>query len=348
MDYFSVRWIGDHLLMLDQRILPHTVSYLEYRDARGVAEAIQTMVVRGAPAIGAAAGFGMALAALAVQEDSTGAVERALIEAAQVLIDSRPTAVNLPWAVYRVLKAATNSDLKTAGEMKAAAISEAIAIQKEDEESNLQMGLNGLAVVPQNAKIIHHCNTGALATTGIGTALGVIRTAHEHGKNVFVYVDETRPRLQGARLTAWELGQLDIPHQIIADGAAAHVMRTKGVDVCLVGCDRVASNGDTANKIGTFHLALAAWSLGIRFYVVGPTSTIDMMIADGDHIPVEERSEEEVTVIEGQRIAPVGAHAFNPAFDVTPARYISGIVTEKGIAYPPYKDSLKKLFTDLP
>lgn len=345
MDYYSVKWMGDHLSLLDQRVLPHTVAYLEYRDARGVADAIRTMVVRGAPAIGAAAGFGMALTALDQGLDSTEAVEKALVEAAQILVDARPTAVNLPWAVYRVLNAATQSEKGTVDEMKAAAVNEAIAIQKEDEESNRQMGLQGLDVVPQGAKIIHHCNTGALATTGIGTALGVIRTAHEQGKNVFVYVDETRPRLQGARLTSWELGQLGIPHQIIADGAAAHVMRTRGVDLCLVGCDRVASNGDTANKIGTFHLALAAWSLGVRFYVVGPLSTIDMMAPDGEHIPVEERPEDEITTMEGRRIAPENASAFNPAFDITPARYISGIITEKGIAYPPFKDSLKKLFS---
>ncbi len=221
---------------------------------------------------------------------------------------------------------------------------EARAIETEDRESNRSMGEYGNTLVPQNARFIHHCNTGALATTGIGTALGVIRTAHEKGKNVFVYVDETRPRLQGARLTSWELLQLEIPHQIIVDGAAAHIMRTRGVDLCVVGCDRVAANGDTANKIGTFQLALAAYELGVPFYVVGPTSTIDLNIPDGDHIPVEERSEDEVTRIEGVQIAPLTSKAFNPAFDITPSKYITAIVTENGIALPPYKTSLSGMF----
>ncbi len=344
MDYFSIKWMGDHLVMLDQRMLPGRTTYLEYRDALGVAEAIQTMVVRGAPAIGAAAGYGMALAALGAKTDQIDEARQALQKAAGVLIAARPTAVNLSWAVNRILKMLDSLEFQSVDEMSKAVLAEASLIQREDEESNRMMGLIGLAVVPAGAKIIHHCNTGALATTGIGTALGVIRTAHEHNRHVFVYVDETRPRLQGARLTSWELSQLGIPHQIIVDGAAAYVMRTKGVDLCLVGCDRVAANGDTANKIGTFHLALAAWSQDIPFYVVGPTSTIDLAIPDGDHIPVEERAEDEVTIIEGNQIAPQGARAFNPAFDVTPSRYITGIITEKGIAYPPFNDSLRKLF----
>jgi methylthioribose-1-phosphate isomerase len=264
--------------------------------------------------------------------------------AAKVLIDSRPTAVNLAWAVNRVLERIVNKKYSSREEVQQSVIKEAETIFQEDVQANIQIGLNGLAVVPQDAKVIHHCNTGALATTGYGTALGVIRTAHEHGKNIFAYVDETRPRLQGARLTSWELMQIGVPHQIIVDGAAAHVMRTCGVDLCLVGCDRVAANGDTANKIGTFHLACAAYTLGVRFYVVGPTSTIDMNIPDGSHIPVEERCAEEVTMIEGNRVAPEDAKVFNPAFDVTPARYITGIITEKGIAYPPFKQSLAKLF----
>ncbi len=344
MDYFSIKWMGDRLVMLDQRNLPDQISYLEYRDAVSVAVAIQTMVVRGAPAIGAAAGYGMALAALAVKTGKLEEARQSLKMAAGVLIAARPTAVNLSWAVNRVLKMMEEPGIQSVEALRTIILAEASAIQREDEESNRLMGLNGLAVVPDGAKIIHHCNTGALATTGIGTALGVIRTAHEHDRHVFVYVDETRPRLQGARLTSWELSQLGIPHQIIVDGAAAHVIRTKGVDLCLVGCDRVAANGDTANKIGTFHLALAAWSQNVPFYVVGPTSTIDLQVPDGDHIPVEERAEDEVTIIEGIQIAPQGARAFNPAFDVTPSRYITGIITEKGIAYPPYIESLRKLF----
>jgi methylthioribose-1-phosphate isomerase len=344
MDYFSLKWMDDHLVMIDQRILPGEVKYLDYTDYRAVAEAITIMVVRGAPAIGSAAGYGMALAALSVKTGSVEETLRVLDEAAQVLIAARPTAVNLAWAVKRIQKHYRAGNYDSRGALQQAVIAEAEAIFREDVAANIQCGLNGLAVVPQNATVIHHCNTGALATSGYGTALGVIRAAHEHGKNIFAYVDETRPRLQGARLTSWELKNLGVPHKIIADGAAAHVMRTKGVDLCLVGCDRVASNGDTANKIGTFHLSLAAYALGVRFYVVGPISTIDMDIPDGDHIPVEERSADEITHVEGIAVAPAGVEVFNPAFDVTPARYITGIITEKGIAYPPFKQSLKALF----
>jgi methylthioribose-1-phosphate isomerase len=344
MDYYSLKWTNDHLVMIDQRILPGEVKYLDYTDYRLVAEAIQIMVVRGAPAIGAAAGYGMALAALAQKTGSAEQTLLALKEAAKTLIAARPTAVNLPWAVNRIMSKIEKADLPTREAIQRAVVDEANLIFEEDLAANIQIGLNGLAVVPQNATAIHHCNTGALATTGYGTALGVIRTAHEHGKNIFAYVDETRPRLQGARLTSWELTNLGVPHKIIVDGAAAHVMRTRGVDLCLVGCDRVASNGDTANKIGTFNLSLAAYAMGVRFYVVGPTSTIDMAIPDGDHIPVEERGADEVTHIEGTAVAPTGAQVFNPAFDVTPSRYITGIITEKGIVYPPFKQSLKTLF----
>ena len=251
MEYFSIKWMGDHLVMLDQRILPGKIAYLEYRDAASVAEAIQTMVVRGAPAIGAAAGYGMALAALAVHTDSIQEARQALTAAGSVLVAARPTAVNLAWAVNRILRIAAEPGIQSVSALRTAVLAEASAIQQEDEESNRLMGLNGLAVVPDDAKIIHHCNTGALATTGIGTALGVIRTAHEHHRRPFVYVDETRPRLQGARLTSWELSQLGVPHQIIVDGAAAHVMRTKGVDLCLVGCDRVAAHPSvTTDPVG--------------------------------------------------------------------------------------------------
>lgn len=344
IDYYSLKWMNDYLVMIDQRILPGEVKYLEYRDYQFVAEAIQIMVVRGAPAIGAAAAYGMALAALAVKSGSAEGMLVNLEEAGKVLVAARPTAVNLPWAVKRVLAKAHQPIYQTREAIQSAVVLEAEAIFLEDLAANIQIGINGLAVVPQNATVIHHCNTGALATTGYGTALGVIRTAHEHGKNIFAYVDETRPRLQGARLTSWELKNLGVPHKIIVDGAAAHVMRTKGVDLCLVGCDRVAANGDTANKIGTFHLSLAAYAMGVRFYIVGPTSTIDMDIPDGDHIPVEERGADEITHVEGIAIAPSSVEVFNPAFDVTPSRYITGIITEKGIVYPPFKQSLKKLF----
>lgn len=344
MDYYSLKWMGDHLVMIDQRILPGEVKYLEYRDYHAVAEAIRGMVVRGAPAIGSAAGYGMALAALSVKSGSAEQTLIVLDDAARTLIAARPTAVNLSWAVNRIQNKIKQGKYPSRTELQEAVIAEAQHIFDEDVAANIQIGLNGLAVVPQHATVIHHCNTGALATSGYGTALGVIRAAHEHGKDIFVYVDETRPRLQGARLTSWELTNLGIAHKIIADGAAAHVIRTRGVDLCLVGCDRVAANGDTANKIGTFHLSLAAYALGVRFYVVGPTSTIDLALPNGESIPVEERSAEEITQVEGRMVAPLGAQAFNPAFDVTPSRYITGIITEKGIAYPPFTESLRALF----
>jgi methylthioribose-1-phosphate isomerase len=336
-DYYSLKWMGHSLSMIDQRRLPHEEVYLEFSETREVAEAIRTMVVRGAPAIGSAAGFGMALAVLQAQSGSSESIIRDLEKAGNILKAARPTAVNLAWAVDRVLLTA-----QRAKDIREAVIAEAMAIFDEDVQANIQIGLNGLELVPQNARFIHHCNTGALATSGYGTALGVIRTANEHGRNVFVYVDETRPRLQGSRLTAWELTKLGIPFKVIVDGASGHVMRTRGVDLCVVGCDRVAANGDTANKIGTFNLALAARAHNVPFYVVGPTSTLDPHTSDGNAIPVEERGVDEILEVEGQPIAAGGTPVFNPAFDVTPHEYISAIITEKGIFYPPYSLSIQR------
>jgi methylthioribose-1-phosphate isomerase len=335
-DYYSLKWMGHSLSMIDQRRLPLEEVYLEYTEPRDVAEAIRTMVVRGAPAIGSAAGFGMALAALQAQSGSSESILRDLEKAGNILKAARPTAVNLAWAINRVLLAAQG-----VSDVRETVIAEAIAIFNEDVQANIQIGLNGLELIPQNARFIHHCNTGALATSGYGTALGAIRTAHEHGRNVFVYVDETRPRLQGSRLTAWELQKLGIPFKVIVDGASGHVMRTRGVDLCVVGCDRIAANGDTANKVGTFNLALAARAHNIPFYVVGPTSTLDKNSPDGIAIPVEERGADEILTIEGQTIAPIGTPVFNPAFDITPHDYITSIITEKGIFRPPFRESIK-------
>ena len=330
-NYYSLKWMGNRLSMIDQRLLPMQEVYLDFTDVRAVADAIRAMVVRGAPAIGSAAGYGLALAALNAQPGSREHLLNELEKAGNLLKAARPTAVNLAWSVDRVLsKAQAAADIRTAVQ------SEAQAIFDEDVQANIQIGLNALGLVPQNARFIHHCNTGALATSGYGTALGVIRAAHEHGRNVFVYVDETRPRLQGARLTAWELHKLGIPYQVIVDGASGHVMRTKGVDLCVVGCDRVAANGDTANKIGTFNLALAAKAHRVPFYVVGPTSTIDPYTPDGSAIPVEERGAEEIITIEGKPIALPGTPVFNPAFDITPQEYITAIITEEKVNYPPY------------
>ena len=341
--YFTIRWVEGSVRMLDQRLLPQEVVYRTYSDYQGVAQAIYEMVIRGAPAIGAAAGYGLALAAM----DSRAAGAEQLINdlnvAAKILNAARPTAVNLSWAIERILSKVKKNSMLDTQELRELVLAEARAIAEEDVETNRKMAMNGLAVVPDNAKIIHHCNTGALATVDYGTALGVIRAAHEQGKNIHVYVDETRPRLQGARLTSWELKQLGIPHTVMADGASGHIMRTIGIDLCLVGCDRIAANGDVANKIGTYNLALVAWAHGVPFYSVGPTTTIDLTTPSGDQIPIEERPAREVTHVGECQITPDGVDVANPAFDVTPAKYIHGIITERGIVRPPYIQNLAEV-----
>jgi len=329
--------------MLDQRRLPHETIYLDYTDYRQVAAAIREMVIRGAPAIGAAAAYGLALTAHHSQAGDVETLRQELETAAEVLREARPTAVNLFWAIDRVLARVAYPDLTTVEAIRQATLAEAEAIAADDVQTNKQIGLNALPLVPNRANVIHHCNTGSLATVDYGTALGIIRTAHEHGKQVHAYLDETRPRLQGARLSAWELKQLDVPHTVIVDGASGHLMRTVGVDLCVVGCDRIAANGDTANKIGTYNLALVAQAHNVPFYVAAPTSTIDMSIASGDEIKIEERPPEEVTHVGDTQITPDGVDVANPAFDVTPARYITAIITEVGIAYPPFEDSLAEL-----
>jgi methylthioribose-1-phosphate isomerase len=341
--YFSLRWMDGALRLLDQRLLPHETRYMDYVDYREVAAAIREMVVRGAPAIGAAAAYGLALAAQESGADKAEALLKDLEKAGAFLKNARPTAVNLAWAVERVLYHAHSQVITNVIGLRRAVFDEAQAIAEEDVQACRQMGLNGAALIPEGAGIVHHCNTGALATVGIGTALGVIRTAYEAGKKIHVYVDETRPRLQGARLTTWELGQLGIPHTVITDGASGFFMRQGKVQLCLVGCDRVAANGDTANKVGTYNLALAAYAHGIPFYVVGPTSTLDLSTVSGEDITIEFRAEEEVTYLGGQRLTPEGTQAANPAFDITPAKYITAIVTERGVAYPPYGKSLVNL-----
>ena len=341
--YSSIQWGNGVVRLLDQRLLPHETLYIDYQDYRDLAIAIREMVVRGAPAIGAAAAYGLALAAQASKASAADGLLADLEVAGEALKASRPTAVNLAWAVDRVLHRVRSQNLAGVAALHKVVLTEAHAIAEEDVQACRQMGLNGLPLIPDGAGIVHHCNTGALATVGIGTALGVIRTAYKAGKKIHVYVDETRPRLQGARLTAWELGQLGIPHTVIVDGASGFFMRQGKVQLCLVGCDRVAANGDTANKVGTYNLALAAYAHGIPFYVVGPTSTVDLSTASGDDIPIEFRSEEEVTHLGDQFITPQGTRAINPAFDITPARYITAIITERGVLYPPYKGSLGRI-----
>jgi methylthioribose-1-phosphate isomerase len=328
--------------MIDQRKLPHQVIVEEIRDYRMVARAIREMWIRGAPAIGAAAGFGLALAALDSQATTREDLISELEVAARDLRATRPTAVNLGWALDRVLKKAHAANVPVA-DLRELVVAEAQSIAEEDVATNLAMARNGAALIHDGDTIIHHCNTGPLATVDVGTALGCIIEAHRQGKKVHVLVDETRPRLQGARLTAWELLQNGVPMTLIADNAAGHYLRKGGVNACFVGADRVASNGDVANKIGTYKLAVVARENGVPFYSVMPTTTIDMTLASGDDIPIEERGPDEVTTIEGVRIAPEGVRVGNPAFDVTPHNYVTALVTEKGVVYPPFDEKLARV-----
>ncbi|HEY80151.1 MAG TPA: S-methyl-5-thioribose-1-phosphate isomerase [Caldilineae bacterium] len=344
MAFRSIQWLDGVVRMLDQRQLPARIVYNDYTTPDQVAEAIHTMVIRGAPAIGAAAAYGLVLVPWHDQTGDVAHVRAELKRADAVLRASRPTAVNLFWALDRMMQRLADPSLDTVEKLRDAALTEAHAIAEEDVAINKAIARHALPLIPDKATIIHHCNTGSLATVDYGTALGIIRMAHEEGKEVFALVDETRPRLQGARLTAWELMQYGVPFKIIADSASGHFMRTMGVDLCVVGADRVAANGDTANKIGTYNLAVAAHANGVPFYVAAPTTTIDMATPNGDAIPIEERPPEEVTLVLGQcRIAPEGAPAANPAFDVTPAKYITAIITEKGVVYPPFEENLAKI-----
>lgn len=329
--------------MIDQRRLPGRLEIVSYTDYHDVARAIAEMVIRGAPAIGAAGAYGMALAARQSAANTSDRLLQDLRAAKAVLDRARPTAVNLSWATSRLLAVAERMIGCTADELRAALLVEAERVAEEDIAINRRMGAQGATIVPPRARILHHCNTGSLATVEYGTALGVVRAAHAQGKQVHVWVDETRPRLQGARLTAWELMRDGIPMTLIADNAAGHLMRTGQVDLVLFGADRVAANGDVANKIGTYKLAVCAQANGIPCYAVSPTSTIDLTLAHGDEIPIEERAGEEVTIINGAPIAPAGVAVYNPAFDVTPHRYLTGIITEEGIAYPPFQESLRRL-----
>ncbi len=341
----SVEWDFAHgqLLLIDQRLLPAEFRRVRLGTYQEVAAAIRDMVVRGAPAIGAAAAFGMALAA----QQARGArqdVMATLHQAAEVLKAARPTAVNLAWAVDRVLRVA-ESVSGGADDIRAAVLEEAQRIADEDVALNKRMAEFGAALIQDGDTVLHHCNTGALATVDWGTALGVIRMAHEQGKRIHVLVDETRPRLQGARLTAWELEQYGIPYDIITDNAAGFFLSRGEVQKVFVGADRVAANGDVANKIGTYMLALAAHDNGVPFYPVVPTSTFDLSLAHGGLIPIEMRDPVEVLDIQyrGRPATPAQASARNPAFDVTPHRLITAIVTDRGIIYPPFEQNIARI-----
>ncbi len=330
------------LEMIDQRILPREFKFLEYDNYTAVADAIQTMVVRGAPAIGVAAAYGMALAALQSRATSKDELIVDLRVAGEVLNQARPTAVNLPWAIQRVLHNAQEFDGDADG-LRTRLLQLAMEMADEDVEINKQISTYGAELIEDGDHIVHHCNTGALATVDYGTALGVIRMAHEQGKRIHVFVDETRPRLQGARLTAWELEQYGIPYDIITDGSSGLLMRKGMVQKVFFGADRVAANGDVANKIGSYMLALAAYDNAVPAYSVFPISTIDFNLASGDLIPIEERDDEEVLdlTLMGEPVAPKGATARNFAFDVTPNRLLSGWITEKGVIRPPFKVNMK-------
>ncbi|HEY5729785.1 MAG TPA: S-methyl-5-thioribose-1-phosphate isomerase [Anaerolineales bacterium] len=341
----TVFWEDNQLKMIDQRILPGRFEVISYKDHKSVARAITDMVVRGAPAIGAAAAFGLALAGFESASSSTEDLLADLQAASNTLKAARPTAVNLAWAIDRILSKVSSLESPIdADSLRQFILEEAQRIADEDVEINKRMAEHGAALINDGDTVIHHCNTGALATVDWGTALGVIRTAHEQGKKIHVLADETRPRLQGARLTAWELEQYGIPYEIISDNTAGYFLKAGKVQKCFVGSDRTAANGDVANKIGTYMLALAAHDNGVPFYPVVPTSTIDLSLAHGDLIPIEERNPEEVLGLEfmGERIAPQNAKARNIAFDVTPNRLVTGIVTENGIVYPPFEVNLKK------
>ncbi len=340
----SIEWLDQGIVhMLDQRVLPQETVYNDYKTHSEVAQAITDMVIRGAPAIGAAAAYGMALTAHHTKSTDADALRAELAEASDVLAASRPTAVNLFWALDRMNRRIADPSLDSVAALQEATLAEAHAIAEEDVAINKAIGMNALPLIPEKATIIHHCNTGSLATVDYGTALGVIRTAHENGKDVFALLDETRPRLQGGRLSAYELKAQGIPFKVIVDGASGHFMRTLGVDLCVVGTDRVAANGDVANKIGTYNLAVVAHENGVPFYVAAPTTTIDMATKHGDEIEIEERPANEITHVGECQITPDGIEVGNPAFDVTPAKYITAIITEKGIVYPPFEENLAKI-----
>lgn len=341
---------GSSVCVLDQSALPHQVLYLHLRHEEEVAEAIRSLKVRGAPLIGVTAAFGMALALTRLWQASASTLTPArarshLARVAELLRQARPTAVNLPWAVERMLRCADQALAagRAPGELVALLQREAQAVADEDCAACLAMGRYGAELIPDQATLLTHCNAGALATAGLGTALAPMYVAHQQGKHLHIFVDETRPVLQGARLTAWELQQSGIPLTLITDNMAAHFMRHGGIQAVFVGADRVAANGDVANKIGTYGLAVLARAHDIPFYVVAPRSTIDLTLSSGEQIPIEQRDPSEVTSIGGSAIAPPGVYVANPAFDVTPHSHVTALITEAGVARAPYTQSLPAL-----
>jgi methylthioribose-1-phosphate isomerase len=341
----TVEWKGDSVLMIDQRKLPGTEVYVTCKTANDVARAIKTMVIRGAPAIGVSAAMGIALGMQRSKASGTKQFVTEFQKTCDLMAGTRPTAVNLFWAIERMKRvfAEVAQSGASVDDIKRRLVAEAQVIHDEDVASCRAMGAHGATLVPDTARILTHCNAGALATAGYGTALGVIRAAAAQGKKIAVLADETRPFLQGARLTAWELVKDGIDTTVITDNMTASMMRLGHVDLVVVGADRIAANGDTANKVGTYGVAVLAREHGIPFYVAAPVSTIDLATADGSGIPIEERPAREVTHVGTTRLTPEGASIRNPAFDVTPAKYVTAIITERGIARAPYEQSLAAL-----
>jgi len=336
----TIQWIDGAVVMIDQKRLPLEETFVTCRSYREVAAAIRDMTIRGAPAIGVAAAMGVALGVLHASE--TG-LDAQFEEICAALGATRPTAVNLFWAIDRMKRVYASVAGRPIAEIRRRLVEEALLVREEDIAICRAIGRNGAALVPDGKTVLTHCNAGALATAGYGTALGVVRAAVEAGKRIDVFADETRPFLQGARLTVWELQQDGIPTTLITDNMAGHFLKSGRIGCVVVGADRIAANGDVANKVGTYPVAVLARENGVPFFVAAPISTLDLTLASGAAIPIEQRAADEVTHVFGRRIAPEGTAAENPAFDVTPARYVAAIVTEKGVARAPYEESLKKL-----
>jgi methylthioribose-1-phosphate isomerase len=345
MKYETITWRNDKVVMLDQRRLPTDEVYVECERPEQVAEAIRNMTIRGAPAIGVAAAMGIALGAMRVRVETIADFKKEFEAICHMMMETRPTAVNLSWAVRRMKDALCGHQGEGLDGLQHALKSEAMAIREADIEVNRQIGRNGKGYIRAGSAILTHCNAGALATAGYGTALGVIRAAHEEGKDLEVYVCETRPQFQGARLTAWELDKDGIPATLITDSMSGSLMSKGLIHLVIVGADRISANGDVANKVGTYSVAVLAKSHGIPFYVAAPLSTFDLSLGTGDEIPIEERDPREVTHPFGREIAPEGVRVWNPAFDVTPHDYVTAFITERGIAQAPFTTSLKGLFS---
>lgn len=344
MNLKTLEWKNGELILIDQTKLPNTVEFVTVSTLQEVFDSIKDMIVRGAPAIGVTAAYGVAIAANNIQIDEIKSFKEELLKQCDYLNTARPTAVNLSWAIEEMKKVIANYNGEIVSELKKQLEEEAIKIHKDDIAINKSIGENLLSLLKDQDTVLTHCNAGALATSEYGTALSPFYLAKEKGMNLKVYADETRPRQQGAKLTAFELFQAGVDVTLITDNMAAEVMKEGKINAVIVGCDRIASNGDTANKIGTLGVSILANYFNIPVYIAAPTPTIDMAIESGKDIPIEERSGEEITIINGDFVAPKGVKTYNPSFDVTPAELITAIVTEKGIVRPPFKEGLKKLF----